>query len=806
MLENPIRKHTKIRQPSSLKKRYAAALRHALEPLEPRQLLSVDLHGTFITEPTTAFSGAKQAVSVSVTNGGDARAVGTLSINYYAALDGQTFDPNTAFAIGRITKFVSLASGSSVIVNYTVALSAAMSAGTYRLYAVLDTANKFLESDETNNVAESASFAVAQPDYSLVTAFNSKTSLVPSVVAGLQTNAVVRIVITNSSGATVRLLAGQKVAVQIVARPVGAVDDSQDVLLNRSVCNASVSLLKPGQSRTQSINIRFPETLAEGTYDILVKVDTGNALAETVEDDNQATFGPTVLVAQPFTDPALTFNSATSIPTDVVADGRALPLKLNVTNYGNVKIPSGQTSSIAIVAHCLEDSSDTTLKTFPISLSGLASGKTKTFKLSPAILNTLADGNYQIQALLATTSPGDLAPNDAVSCTTSTMSVGPAFYNLNTLAPSASFSPSVVSGTAVTGTVSVRVQNLSNTYIPSGKYASISVILRPVGAIDETRDVTIGTIPQASLANLPIGATRTFRVSSTIPASTPNGDYQIITTVTPSNLVEAYYDDNSATGPTVTLAQPFLDLAITSAAEKFPTPAAAGSSAIGTVVIRNLGNTPFQGSVTVQFFGTADGSSIPFTMGSGTFLVSLQPGASTFALASALTLNLPNFATLARSATVQARLAINDANSDDNLCPAGTIIISSQYVDLYVASATNPFSGTLPAGATASASIAVGNLGSGVAAGPVTVSYYASLTSTIDSSAVLLGTTTFSVGLFGVQRTDYIPLTLTLPTPDALTSYKILATLSADLTIDNNPNNNLTAVLGTVSVQPPPPP
>jgi hypothetical protein len=789
------------------RRRYTRAVNRGLEILEPRHLLTADLTGIFLTAPASVFSATKQAVTVRVTNSGDIKASGSLAIAFYAAPDGTTFDPATALSVGRVTKSASILPGGTLDVNCTVTVSAALSAGTYRLYAVLDADNKIPESDETNNVVQSETFAVAQPDYNLVTAFDSHTSLRPSILDAQKTDATVRVVITNSSGGTATLPSGQKVAVQVVARPVDATDDSQDVVLNRSSTLANVGSLKPGHTRTLSIGIRFPATLADGSYDIIVKVDTANALAETNETDNQATLDQSVLVAPPFTDPKLTFNSATAIPADVVADGRSLPLKLDVTNLGNIKIPSGQTTSISIVAHNIFNYVDTALRTFTVSLSGLGAGKTKTLKLTPTVVTDLTAADYAIEATLDTTSPGDLTDNNSASSATA-MTVGPAFYNLQVQTPTSTFSPAVTLGTAASGSVSVRVRNLSNTLIPAGTTANITVVLRPVGASSTDDDVTIGSIAQASLGNLALGASKTFRVSSTIPASLPADAYQIVVTVTPAALDESSIADNTALGDTLTVAAPFVDLAITSATEKFPTPAAAGTSAAGTVVLRNMGNTTIRSNVTILFFATASGSAIPFQIGSGTFPVTLSPGASTFPLATALTLNLPSYVALAQSVTVEARIAqgsltsLGDTNPANDRRTAGTVVVSSQYVDLYISSVTNPFSGTLNGSSTASGYIQLGNFGSGLASGDVTVSFYASLTNTLDGSPILLGSQTLQIAIPGGQHSSSIAVPLTLPNPAELTTYKILAQISADLTVDNNPNNNLPSVLGTVTVNP----
>jgi hypothetical protein len=780
--------------------------RHLVERLEPRQFLAADLTASFLTSPAAALAGTSQAVTLSVANTGDARAKGSMTVAYYAALDGDPFDPGTATLLKRATRSVTINAGATLSVTDTLPISVALPAGSYRIYAVIDADGKIAEGNESNNTAQSPTLAIAQPDYDLIPSFASSAALPPSILVGKDYNATLRVTIENSSGGSAALPSSLRVLIEIAARPSGVNDDSQDVLLNRSVVNAGTGALGPGQSRTFSVNIQFPDTLPAGDYEIIAKVDSGDALAETDETNNEAEFFHAVKVTAPFSDPALAFSAGTVLPISVVADGRALPLKLDITNLGNTKIPGGQTSSITIVAHNINTSAETTLGVFTVSLTNLAAAKSKTFSLSPTIPLGLPDGDYEIRAALSTTAAGDFVANNSES-TVTTFNVGPAFCNLETQAPVSNFNPALLPSIATSGSVHVPIKNLSNTLLPSGTAVNIAVTLRLANATSSADDILIGTASNVSISGLAIGATKTVRVSSRIPARlpsndpVPNGEYEFVATVTPVSLVESNASDNTAAGASLIIGAPFIDLAVVSAGQNYRTPAATGSGGIGTVVLRNMSNIPVQGTVNIQFFAQPQGSSVAVPIGNRAFQINLSPGAVSPTLSSALTLNIASGTLVDIFARIDPA-SFSDADLLNSQLYAGTVVVSSQYVDLGIASATNPFSGTLAAGATGNAQALLVNYGSGTAAGDVTVNYYATVSGALDGSEILIGGETFTVGLGPARLTPSLTIPLILPTPLSPTTYKIRAQIVASPVIDNNQNNNLSPILGTVTVNP----
>ena len=129
--------------------RGARAISQALEPLESRHLLSVatvDLSGVvaasglFAGNSPSVASNTMQSVTLTVSNNGTTKEHGSAVISYYAQLDGVVFDPITSpgYFLTKATKSLSINPGGTQNVTTSIPLLASMTAGSYDIYAVLD--------------------------------------------------------------------------------------------------------------------------------------------------------------------------------------------------------------------------------------------------------------------------------------------------------------------------------------------------------------------------------------------------------------------------------------------------------------------------------------------------------------------------------------------------------------------------------------------------------------------------------------------------------------------------------------------
>jgi hypothetical protein len=788
------------------------AIAAALEPLEPRQLLTVDLSGAFATVPADAVvGGSRQAAVLSIANNGDTRFFRGLQIDVYAVRDGDAFDPDTSTSLGRFTRTVNVPAGTSRDVTLQVPVDISLAAGGYHFVAVLDPNNRITETDETNNVATSDTVTITQPNFDILPTFSAGTSLRRGLVSGTSSNGSVQLVLTNPAESAVRLPARTQVGVQVVARPVGAVDASQDILLNRTTINGNVGNLAPGQSRTVNVPIQFPATLVNGDYAVVALVDTGGAVAETSELNNTVIFpGNMVTVADPFADLGLTLNSASSLPTSVAADNRPLPLQFDITNNGNVSVAPGQFGTLTLVAHDLTTDQDFALQTLNnVALSGLTAGQTRTITVNPAVASSLPNGQFDIRATLTSGVATDLTLDNSLSLVSSGFSpltVAPPNIDFAPTITGSTFGTTLVSGAAQSGIVTVDVGNVGNVNAAAAQRANVTVALRPVGAVDNTQDILIGTARSASLANLAAGAGRTVNVRTAIPANLANGEFNLVTTVRPiGTLIEGATDNNVfVTQAPLGLSSPFVNLNVASATTSFTGAQFGGATGVGSVTLSDLGNIAAKGNVTVQFFASPTGNIADATLvGSSVVPVNLLPGQTSTAFDVPVT--LPTVAATGNY-TLFAKIlgsGVRDTVADDDLLPAGNVTLSSDFVDLLVSSASNPFSGTALGSATGTGLVTLQNIGNVAGTGDVTVTYYLSPTTTIDASAIPIGATTLSnftlgAGTFSTPAT----VNLTLPNPTLSGNYNVLANISATGNLNSILSNDNTAVLGTLTILP----
>ncbi len=154
-----------------------------LESLEPRHLLSVDLSGAFTAIPATAPNNSRQHFTIALQNSGDTAVRGGVPFSVYLLPEGAAFNPNADLLLGQFVRGGTLAGGATAQFTFTALISAAVAGGQYQVVAVIDPTNVLAETNETNNLAQSAPFTITQPNYDLVPAFG------PTVRPGLQLNA-----------------------------------------------------------------------------------------------------------------------------------------------------------------------------------------------------------------------------------------------------------------------------------------------------------------------------------------------------------------------------------------------------------------------------------------------------------------------------------------------------------------------------------------------------------------------------------------------------------------------------------------
>ncbi len=579
------------------------------EALEPRKLLSADAAGVFqpFDLDANAPSGSVQTVDFLLQNPGDAPLNGTLLVDVFG-ITGDTFDPQNpgdAIFLGRTTLRGRVNPDADAEVQLKVTLPASMPAGAYRLAAVLDPDGKIAEQDEDNNVIISDVVEVTQPDYNLRVEFTNKTIVPSAQVFGAAGKGTASLLIINNGSAVLPKVA--KAQVKVVARPINAVDDSQDIDLTSKPTFVTLNSLGAGKSKVQAVALTIPADLPVGEYDYLAIIDTNDDLAETSEFDNETPLdAPTLTVTDPFVDLSGALANPV-IPTDLKSgDGTKLKLPIVITNHGNVDLARNATIDIqinldntGIGAEALQ-----AVTTIPgVKVGGLKAGQSKTFTFTVEVPPGVPTDNYRVQILLD--SNDDLDESDEgnnVIAGEDVIAVTEGNVDLQTAINSSTLPTAIVAGQKAKGRVAVQVTNGGDVKTGGTLAANLLVKLRPVGAVDDSQDITIGTLANQRLSGLAPTKSKTFNVNVEAPANVAVDDYQLVAVVNPANLNEPDTDNNTALGDIITVADPFVDL---SGALANPTIPAALTSGDGTklklpVVITNNGNVDLARNATVD--------------------------------------------------------------------------------------------------------------------------------------------------------------------------------------------------------------
>ncbi|NLF30990.1 MAG: hypothetical protein GX591_08905 [Planctomycetes bacterium] len=123
-----------------------------LEPLESRQLLSCDLVGSVNAAalPSPVVPGETVTLPITVTNQGDAPALGRMSVHCYLSLHADGSDPLGPMVLP--SQAVKLAPGRGRTYAFRVVVPSTVPAGSYHLVTRIDPAGAIAGDDPTNNV------------------------------------------------------------------------------------------------------------------------------------------------------------------------------------------------------------------------------------------------------------------------------------------------------------------------------------------------------------------------------------------------------------------------------------------------------------------------------------------------------------------------------------------------------------------------------------------------------------------------------------------------------------------------------
>lgn len=349
----------------------------------------------------------------------------------------------------------------------------------------------------------------------------------------------------------------------------------------------------------------------------------------------------------PLTETVARSSSAVETTTSLVSSAPSATSGVSVTFTATV---APATSGAAPTGTVSFSENGTALGSSPLGSDGTASFST----------STLAVGS---EPIVATYGGDSLYDGSASAPLTQTITAPP---TIGAAIAKSTLPASIVSGAVAKGVVTVDIANETATSI-KGKF-TVEIFASTTGGIDS--DSTLLTQNSKSLT-ITTAKSGVDGVSVKTPATVPAGAYQLFARV----IDPASNAADSAAGPALTVAAPFVALTETVTKTSLPASAASNTKSKGSVIlsIANGGNVTTTGQTTIALeattTGVIDGSSVQLI--SSSLPLHIAPGKSGHA-----TINLKTVPTIAAgSYTVVAQ--VTDSTGQISTATVGTITITA---------------------------------------------------------------------------------------------------------------------------------
>ena len=535
---------------------------------------------------------------------------------------------------------------------------------------------------------------------------------------------------------------------------------ADDVLLG----TRQVAALPAGASDSATTTLTIPANTPTGSYSVIAKADSPNAIAETNETNNTKwmtiAIGPDLAV------------STVAGPSTAAAGG-AMVVSDTTINRGGDTAPASMTG-FYLSANAVFDASDVFLGSR--SVPSLAAGASSSASTSVTLPANIAAGAYYLVAV------ADYANTVVESSETNNSRVAPPQIKVG---PDLTVATVTVPSTAGAGGSLVASDTTSNTGAsPAGP--SITAFYLSSNLTLDASDIAIGS---RSVPALAAGASSSASTSLTLPASLPTGTYYVIANADDGKqIAESVETNNTKSSFAVKIGPDLIETATTVAG-------GIGGAGLPLVIgdtTKNQGGGAAGASSTGLYISTSSVFSSSATLLGTHPVPALAAGASSTA---STTLTLP--ATLATGtyyviAVADTNNAVTEA-SETNNAAFGALVRVGPDLTVSALSATS----SIAAGSSATANTTVLNQGGG-AAGTSTTRFYLSTNGSFDTSDILIGTRT--VGALGPAQSESGAATITIPAGTPAGTYFLLVVSDADNVVaETVETNNIRSMIVLVS-------
>ena len=753
---------------------------------------SADLAVTALSIPATTVPGVPTPVTFTVQNIGQTVARGPwtdqLVLLYGPALANSV--PLTS-----IQRTGDLQVGDSYTVTANVTLPS-LPDQTVEIAAQTDSGGAVQESGRTaNNTLDSAAFATTHPD------------LVPAQVQ-----------------APAAIVSGQPLTVSWTDMNTGTgpvlpvwTDTVTLVQGNTSLVIGTIVQTTPlaaGASLARSITYTLPISVS-GAYTIVVTADSGNAVTEVPaqKTDNTASV-PLSIALAPYADLAV---SNVTAPATTIADPATVTIGWTVTNHGTgAGITSSWTDQIVLSASGVLGASDNIVLGSYVHTGALDVGasydNSQTVTLPPGF-----NGRYQL--FVVTNTAGTVFENGSTANNVAQLAtpfdVIPYAYAKD-IVTSVTLAANPASGQIADVTWVVQNQGIGTTdtsewvdtvYLSTTPDGANKVLL---GQYDHLGFLAVDqSYTRTAEVQLPNGISGPYYfIVATAASSTPNFNTAVPSVVaqgsvgSPYEFVYANTNTGVSAVTNITLT-PAPDLVVTSVTA--PTNAEEGTAISVSWNVTNEGQGPADGSWTDNVLLQAVGDSNPGTLvGTFTFtgpLIAGQFYTRTAQIVVPLHMTgLYNVIIVPNANSALYEGAGNNTGQGESTAPLN--VSAQPRPDLVVSSITAP--ATINAGAAASVSFEVTNVGTlGTGSAQWTDSVYLSLSSTIDSSSILIGTLPAGSALTPGMSYSTDAGSFVVPLRYAGNAYIIVQT-NSNTAVDEYPHGNNDITVQQIYVNPAP--
>ena len=750
------------------------------------------------------------------------------------------------------------AAGKTVTVNVPVSVPLAVNTGDYEFVVKMNTQGQLPEVTGTNNGSTSTqTLHVVKGTRDLVSSVGAVSALTNgTITSGAGGIFKIPVTVTNQ-GNTVVTYTTSGVDFQVYLHNKADSYNYNDVLLVNDYISSALKGLGGNKSAKVTIPVSIPISVVTGEYELLVKMNTSGAVAESSDSNNTAT-SQTIHVVQGTRDltssvgvvPALTNGTITS------GAGGVFKIPVTVTNQGNTIVTYDALGvDFKVYLHNNSDSDNVndillTNNYTTSALKGLGGNKSAKVTIPVSIPMTVPSGTYQL--LVKMNSSGAVSEASATNNTgtlTQTIHVVQGTRDLvSSIGTVSAFSGgTLTSGADTSFVIPLTITNQGNmSFSATASPIDVAIYLRSTTAVDDSGDLLVSAANFTTSAARGLLALKSTALSMpvTIPITVGSGDYKLVVKMnTRGQLNESNTENNSSmSSQTISVVQGYRDLtsSIGTVSEFSAGTLTSGSTTSYTIPVQLItdGNLPIPGAtnaidVSIYVHNTAatDNSSDVLVSASGYTTTALRNAGSEQSTAISMPVTIPitvgtgDYNLVVRMNT-QGRL--NEVTTTNNSSTsAQTIHVVQGYWDLTSGIGTvSAFSaGTLTSGSTVSYSIPVlvvnqGNLPiSGTTNGIDMGIYLHNMVATDNSSDVLVSAanyTTTDLRNVGSEQSATITVNVTIPLSVGAGDYNLLVKMNtqgqlSETTTTNNSSTSaqtihvvqgywdLTSSIGTVS-------